>query len=294
MIFVAKQRKFCIFVTMKHILLANGNRVAVYFSGNHNATDTVPLVLLHGFCEDSSLWDTLLPHLPGIPVVAIDLPGFGQSDLLLSPDMASYAQAVVEVLDALDLQRCVLVGHSLGGYVALAFAAHWGDKLAGMGLFHSHPFPDNEERKMARMRGVEMLRSGKRDLYVAQLFPNLFSPAFVQAHPEVLGLLIAKGKKQDPEGIAAGLLAMRSREDRQETLKKIACPVLFLLGAEDALVPIDQAWKAAMLPAVALVEILPGVAHMGMFEATIPSAEAIKLFYKSNAWIDPGVHQIGD
>lgn len=264
---------------MNHLIFDQNRRVAVHFSGKKCAPADVPLVLLHGFCEDASLWTGLSAALADLPVVAIDLPGFGQSDLPAEPTMEAYATAVHSALDALGIARCVLVGHSLGGYVALEFAARWPDRLAGMGLFHSHPFPDNEERKTARMRGVEMVRSGKRDLYVAQLFPNLFAPAFAQAHPETVQALITTGRRQPEEGIASALLAMKSRADHQETLKAAGCPVLLLLGTEDGLVPIDQAWQAALLPDLACIELLPGVAHMGMYEAPAQSAAVLRKFY---------------
>ena len=113
------------------------------------------------------------------------------------------------------MAQCVLVGHSLGGYVALEFAATRRHSLAGLGLFHSHPFPDNEARIAIRKRGIEMLRSGKRDLYVAQLFPNLFAPAFSLKHPDVVNAMIARGKEQPAEGIIAALEAMIWRVDHQ-------------------------------------------------------------------------------
>lgn len=264
---------------MKQIILDNGSRVTVYFRGARLTADATPLVLLHGFCEDASLWDDLTQRLADLPVIAIDLPGFGQSDLPTAPDMASYAESVLAVLDHLAVDRSIIVGHSLGGYVALAFAQHYGHRLAGIGLFHSHPFPDNEERKTARTRGMEMVLSGKRDLYVAQLFPNLFTPDFAHKHPHVIAALIERGKKQSPEGIAAALQAMKSRHDQQQTLRDSQCPVLFLLGSEDGLVPVDQGWQAALLPPMASVEVLPDVAHMGMFEAPEQSAAIVRTFF---------------
>ncbi len=284
MIFIAKQHKFCSFAGMKQLVLDKDRQVAVHFNQNlvglGPANFSVPLVLLHGFCEDSSLWDGLIPLLSGIPILVIDLPGFGESDLPKTADMAAYSSAVLAALDAFNIQHCVLVGHSLGGYVALEFAARHGDRLAGLGLFHSHPFPDDEARKNARMRGIEMLRAGKRDLYVSQLFPNLFAPTFAQAHPEVVQAMIEKGKQQPVEGIIGALQAMMGRADTQETLKKCTCPVLFFLGAEDGIVPVDQALKAAMLPDIAQVEVLDGIGHMGMFEAGGRSTDALLDFQK--------------
>ena len=264
---------------MKQLFLPGGGRVAIHFSGNDILQDSIPLVLLHGFSEDSSMWEILVPHLKDIPMLAIDLPGFGQSDLPAAPNIERYAQAVIGTLDALQVQRFVLVGHSLGGYVALEIAAHWGDRLAGLGLFHSHPFADDEALKAARMRSVDMLRSGKRDLIVSQLFPRLFSASFASKHPDVLNAMIEQGKKQSAEGLAYGHLAMMSRADHQETLKKVSFPVLFLLGTADDLVPLEKAWQTALLPNISSIEVMEGVAHMGMFEATSQSATVIQSFY---------------
>lgn len=272
---------------MKHILLASGAQVAVYFQGKTVQPNIVPYVLLHGFCEDASLWDPLLPYLQDISMLTLDLPGFGQSDLPAQSDMAAYADAVAAVLDQLEIPRCILVGHSLGGYVALEFGAQRGERLAGLGLFHSHPFTDSEERKTARDRGIETLRAGKRDLYVTQLFPNLFAPAFATAHPEVVAALISTGKKQSAEGIIAALEAMKSRRDHQQTLKKLGCPALFLLGSDDALIPLEQGWQAALLPGSVSVEILDGVGHMGMYEDAEKSAAVLKSFYETAVLLTP-------
>lgn len=264
---------------MKQISLSTGGRLAVYFSGKPLSRGDVPLVLLHGFCEDATLWSPLLPAWSDMPVVMMDLPGFGASDQPHEPTVAAYADAVEQALDALQIDRCVLLGHSLGGYVALEFAAQHAKRLAGFGLFHSHPYADTDERKTARQRGIEMLQSGKRDLYVSQLFPNLFAPAFMQAHPEVLAAVTEQGKKQSAAGIIAGLQAMVSRRDHQDTLRAARCPVLFVLGETDGLVPLDAGWKSALLPDSAQVVVLPGVAHMGMYEAPETCAERVATFY---------------
>jgi pimeloyl-ACP methyl ester carboxylesterase len=261
---------------MKRVILNNGQAVACYFTGDWAAQ--TPLVLLHGFCEDASIWDNLLPLLGEVPVVRIDLPGFGQSDLPGQPTIESYAEAVAGALQQLGVTTGLMVGHSLGGYVALAFAAAYPERLAGLGLFHSHPFADNEARQQARVRGIDMLAAGKRDLYVAQLFPNLFPPEYVQNNPEIIQKLIKNGQQQSAEGISTALLAMKNRPDHQPTLQQYTRPVLLLLGAIDQLVPLEQAWQMAMLPRQVSVEILPEVAHMGMFEAPEACAKILRAF----------------
>ena len=262
---------------MKNTLLANGRRIAYSVSGD--AGHTVPLVLLHGFCEDASLWFPLLPRLRGIRVVRIDLPGFGGSQPPLTPGMAIYADAVCAVLNELGLDRCVLAGHSMGGYAALEFGRRHPERLAGLGLVHSHPFEDTTERRENRQRGIDMVQSQKKNLYVAQLFPGLFAPVFAQDHPEVVQALIRNGRRQPVAGIVAALKSMMDRTDHTGTLRAIPCPVLFLLGEQDTIVPSRQALTAAALPGVADLHLLPGVGHMGMFEAPERTAEILSDFW---------------
>lgn len=263
------------FIGMKRI---SSGGLAVYEAGSGQSM-APPLVLLHGFCEDARLWQPLLPALERERVLLVELSGFGASPLAPVAGVAEYAAAVADTLDALGVGRFVVVGHSLGGYVALELAAQHSQRLAGLGLFHSHPFADTPERVAARRRGLEMLHAGKRDLYVAQLFPNLFTPAYVQAHPEVLQASIEMGKRQSAEGIGAALEAMISRRDHCDTLRAATCPVLFLLGAEDQLVPLDSAWQTALLPPLAQVEVMQGVAHMGMYESPAACGEKLAEFY---------------
>ncbi|GAB4500197.1 MAG: alpha/beta hydrolase [Saprospiraceae bacterium] len=262
---------------MKHTLFSNGRRIAYYSNG---ATDSRLLVLLHGFCEDSNVWDDFVLFFKNMPVVRVDLPGFGDSNLPLNPGMDVYADAVCAVLNDLSIEKCVLIGHSMGGYTALEFAAKYPERLAGLGLFHSHPFEDSPERKEARHRGIEMLRAGKRDLYVAQLFPGLFAESFGKTNPEVINALINRGKRQSPEAIVAALEGMILRKNHLETLRSISCPTQFIFGAEDTIATPEQGLQAAVLPNIADVHVLPGVGHMGMFEAPEKCAAIVRQFWE--------------
>ena len=262
---------------MKFVSRSNQQRISYYSSGNLH--QQVPLVLLHGFCEDSSVWEPLLPMLEKCPLLRIDLPGFGSSDLATQPGMDQYAAAVLEVLDVLKLSKAVVVGHSMGGYTALELAAHHSGRLAGWGLVHSHPLADNDERIANRKRGIQMLQEGKKDLYVAQLFPGLFTPDFAARHPEVLEGLIQNGQRQSAKGIVAALEGMILRKDHTNTLQNSAVPVLLLLGALDQLVPHSLALEMLSGPAVAELSLLPEVAHMGMFEDAAATAASILRFY---------------
>ncbi len=249
---------------MKHILISNQRRIACYYEKQPAGT---PLVLLHGFCEDSSVWEAMLPYLDQQHLIRIDLPGFGGSDLPVVANLEYYARDVHEALQALGIQQCRLIGHSLGGYVALEYARQYSAHLSELGLFHSHPYPDDETRIQNRRRGIEMLQQGKRDLYVAQLFPNLFAPEFAEKHPEIIQKLIKNGQKQSPAGIIAALEAMIARPSYEPVLRHCTCPVRFILGEKDALIPLEDGIRAATMPVVSSLHVLKGVGHMGMWEA---------------------------
>lgn len=238
-----------------------------------------PLVLLHGFCEDLSMWDQWITGLSGIGSIRIDLPGFGQSDLPSDNSLTAYAAAVKAVLDQVSIGQCILVGHSMGGYTALAFAEQWPERVVGLGLFHSHPFADNPAQQHNRDRGVELIESGKRDLYVAQLFPNLFSAEFKRLQPDLVESRIFNGQTQSVEGIVAALKSMRNRPDRSEVLRALGCPVLFLIGQQDALIPYERALTTTLLPSWAVVHLLRQVAHMGMYEEPEVTARLVAGYY---------------
>ncbi|MEQ1746870.1 MAG: alpha/beta hydrolase [Saprospiraceae bacterium] len=261
------------------VQLSGGRTAACYLSGKFNP-GALPLVLLHGFCEDSSVWESLLDGLEEAVVLRIDLPGFGNSSPAGEPGMEGYARVVYSVLNALEIKRCVLAGHSMGGYTALAFAKAYPEKLAGLSLVHSHPYADTPERIEGRNRGIEMLLAGKKDLYVAQLFPGLFAPAFAQANPEVVDALIEQGRKQPAEAIIAALQAMIGRTEHLNTLLDSQCPVQLVLGDQDSIIPLDNALSTAVLPTVGDIRVLPGVGHLGMIEQPKQTAEALRDFWR--------------
>lgn len=239
-----------------------------------------PLVLLHGFCEDLRIWtETLWTDLSDLPVVAIDLPGFGGSPMAAEPGMDVCAGAVSVLMQTLGIGQFVLLGHSMGGYVALEALAQNPRPFAGIGLIHSHPFADDETRIANRRRGIGLLRSGKQDAYVAQLFPGLFDPEWASAHPAILNDLTAKAQRYPSEAIAQALEGMIARADHSDTLRKAPCPVLIVAGERDVLIPPTMALEAAAMPTVCQIELLADAAHMGMYESPERLARIIRDFY---------------
>lgn len=259
---------------MKHTTY-QGHRISYNVKGKGLA-----VVFLHGFCEDSRIWEDFKHDLieEKYRVVVIDLPGFGQSDVIEDISIAGMAEAVLTVLDALKLEKVVLIGHSMGGYVSLAFAEQYPDRLMGLGMFHSQAMADSEEKKENRQKSIDFIRRQGSALYVKQTIPGLFAPNFINSNTFLIEKLSFRASQYAPEGIIAALAAMKNRPDRSDVLREIACPVLFIIGKLDGAVPLENSMAQTSLPNRADIHILEKVGHMGMFEATKQTQSIVRQF----------------
>jgi len=231
-----------------------------------------PLVLLHGFPLDNSIWNPLLPHLADhYDLILPDLPGLGRS-LLFKEDchLTEMAADLAELLRGLGLPRAFVAGHSMGGYVALAFARQSPEMLLGLGLISTQALPDTPERQAARQQtAAEVAAKGPAvvaDAMAAKLSANL-------AHEALLRETILR---QPAPGIVNALKAMAARPDSTDLLPGLDCPVSILHGLGDILIPPERAREMkSLLPKASLTE-LPGVGHMPMLEAPAETAQALQ------------------
>jgi len=215
------------------------------------------------------MYDSFLRFLAdaGYRVLAPNLPGFGQSATQPGATMSDYAEILEKLIQEQDLEKPVLIGHSMGGYAALEVAHRRRVVLSGLGLFHAHAYADNPDTKKLRAKSASFIGKHGLDLYLRDFFPRLFTESFVAQRPYVVEQLKSWAAQYDPEGVKTALQAMADRKDHQEWLRQTHLPVLFLLGLEDSLQP-KEAWLAQThLPKVASIHLLPGIAHMGAFEA---------------------------
>jgi pimeloyl-ACP methyl ester carboxylesterase len=236
-------------------------------------------VLIHGYCEDHTLWDDFAAALAQeYRVLRPDLPGFGRSPRQMAPSLDSLAQAVHQWLGQLGVARPVWVGHSLGGYVGLAYAQAHPQQLAGLGLFHSSALADTDERKAARTQVMAQVRANGVEPFLNTLVPNLFAPANREACRPVIERLVAQGRSLDPEAVAETAAAMRDRPDRTAVLASLACPALFIVGRQDGAVPLEASLRQIHLPPNSTVHLLDQVGHMGMYEAPARTLAAVAAF----------------
>lgn len=235
-----------------------------------------PIVLLHGFCETSQIWDEFVPRLSdNFKVLCPDLPGFGKSKMPSVPfSINDVAAQVASWIHDMDLRKPVIIGHSLGGYVALAIANKNENTLGGIGLFHSTALPDNEEKKANRNKVIEFVnRNGVQayiDTFVSGLFYSKDSPEVKKAHA-----ILSQARQEALTGYVA---AMRDRADQTVLIARFTRPILFLCGANDELIPVESIQKQAKMAQKAILKILPETGHMGMLEAPAKSAREVAQF----------------
>jgi len=239
------------------------------------------LVLLHGFMESLKIWDEFAKVLSKLfRVIRIDLPGHGETPVMAEVhSMNLMAETVKTVLDSLKIDKCVLVGHSMGGYAALAFAKQFPEILSGICLFHSQAAADNEQAKENRRRTVNIVQMNRAG-FIQQFIPDLFASTNVEKYTDEIKELQAQAAGNSAEGIIAALEGMKDRKSSIAFLSETKLPVLFIAGKEDSKIPIQTIVAQAILPAHSEVLILGEVGHMGFIEAKKETLDGIDGFAK--------------
>lgn len=224
-----------------------------------------PLIFLHGFCDTHELWTEFVqPFTTTNHVITPDLPGFGRSSSLpgaLTIDLV--ADALAEWMNDLSIQQPVIVGHSLGGYIALSLLARHPKILSSIVLFHSTPYPDSAERKKVRDKVVAFVTEHGVEPFIETFVPGLFldkaSPYIAATHERT--------SKTTSQALVSYARAMRERPDRSTAVIQDGRPVLVIAGTNDTLIPIDDLRKFAKMSGKISLQELSNAAHMGIFEA---------------------------
>jgi pimeloyl-ACP methyl ester carboxylesterase len=237
------------------------------------------IVLLHGFLESLDLFEELSSRLSkSFRVISIDLPGHGQTPSLgYMHSMELMADCVKAVLDFAGVRKYVVVGHSMGGYAALAFTEKYSENVTGLCLFHSTAMPDSEEKKKDRDRVAQIVMNDHSQ-YVAELIPKLFAKENIS----ILKDEVLKAKQvalnTPREGIVAALMGMKERPSREMVLKNAKFPVLFIIGKQDVILAWENLLLLAQLPKKSFQLVLEHAGHMGFYEAPEETFKALRKF----------------
>lgn len=199
------------------------------------------VVLLHGFLENQTMWQYLAPVLATkYRVITIDLLGHGNTDCLgYVHTMEDQADMVHHVLHELKIRKSVLIGHSMGGYVALAFAELYPDNVKGLVLLNSTSRADNDERKLNRDRAIAAVKQNYT-AFVRMSIANLFSEDNREKLAETIENVKLEALKTPLQGIVAALEGMKIRNDREVLLHFGPYPIALILGKKDGVLPYDD------------------------------------------------------
>jgi pimeloyl-ACP methyl ester carboxylesterase len=222
-------------VMQKSITFKNAN---ISFSDVGKGT---AVVLIHGFLENSTMWKEVVPEISKRNrVISIDLLGHGKSDCLgYVHSMELFAETIDAVLKYLRIRKCVLIGHSLGGYVALAFAEKHPQKIKGLCLMNSTSFEDDEDRKILRARANKMIQKNFTNM-VRMSFSNLFGPESKTKYKKELEAALNEALKTPLQGYIAVQEGMRIRPNRNHVLANNDFKKLIILGEKDPVLDINQ------------------------------------------------------
>ena len=245
------------------------------------------VVLLHGYLETLDVWTEFSKTLSEtFRVISIDLLGHGQSGTFDVNTMDLMTDAIDAVLVHQNIDKCVMFGHSLGGYVVLAFADNYAHKLLGFSLFHSSAYSDTDEKINNREREITLIKQGKKHLLFNVNIPKTFANDNQIKFNTVVEKIKENALLSSDEGIIATLKGMMQRPDRTNVLKNTKIPVLYFIGAKDNFIPVNVALEQAELSNKIKVVVLQNSGHMGFVEEKDKSVRELSVFvndcYRNN------------
>ena len=234
------------------------------------------MLFIHGFPMHQAVWDDFGQRFADThKVVTIDLPGFGKSPILPNAfTIDQVADQLVQFILEEKLLNVVLVGHSLGGYVALSMISKRPDLFSGLVLFHSTALADSEEKKQSRDKAVDFIEKNGVQTFTT----NFIAPLFADPAHRAIERVKEIASQSTKDAVVGYTKAMRNRPDQTKTLKSFKKPTLFLAGEKDQGIPVDSIYKQAADCQYAEIHILHDVGHMGMFEKPEEVSVKIKHF----------------
>jgi 3-oxoadipate enol-lactonase len=233
----------------------------------------IPLVLIHGYPLDHSIWEPVVPLLEnGFDLLLPDLRGFGESAASRTPyQLTDLAADIAALLDQLKIRKAAIAGHSMGGYVALAFACAYPERVLGLGLVDSQTIADAPERKAGRYQMAERVEANGVGEVADSMPAVLTADAALQSRLKQLILY------QSPVGVAGALRAMAGRPDSTSFLPGFNFPVVIIHGLADKIVPLERAREVLTAVKKGHLTEIEGAGHMPMMETPQKTADALKV-----------------
>jgi pimeloyl-ACP methyl ester carboxylesterase len=243
-----------------------------------------PVMLLHGFGENHLVWAEQIATLKDhFKIILPDIPGSGRSEILDGDaisvdDYALIIRSISEAEKISPKNKFTLIGHSMGGYITLAFAEKFAELLNGFGLFHSTAYADDEAKISARKKGIDFIKKNGSEAFLKTTNPNLFAEKTKRDRPGLIQKLMHLSAGTRPEALTQYHTAMMMRPDRTLILRSFKNPVLFIIGKNDNAVPLEASLKQSHMPEISYVRVLENSGHMGMWEEAEKSTQFLMQF----------------
>lgn len=225
------------------------------------------LMLVHGFGEDGQIFKNQVTALAGrFRLIIPDLPGSGRSSLLSDPaaGIEDLADCLLAILKNEKTEKCIMLGHSMGGYITLAMAEKYPEYLRGFGLIHSTAFADSEEKIQTRKKGMAFMKEHGAHEFLKTSIPGLFHDTV--KNREELQVLLSRAGRFSTDSLCRYYEAMIKRPDRRHVITRAGIPFLLIAGSHDTAVPLSQSMQMAYLAENTEIHILRNSGHMGMLE----------------------------
>ena len=250
---------------MNHKQIIYNNAVFSYYTSGNGK----PVLLMHGFAEDHSIWNHQIKSLSEkYYVIAPDLLGTNKSTYLEKENVSivDYAMAIKEIIIAEQIDKLVMIGHSMGGYIILAYLQLYPNDLLAIGLVHSSIFADDQQKKETRLKAMDFIRDNSGATFLKTSIPGLFYDT--QKHVKDITLLIQKSMNITEKSLIQYYRVMRERPDQSQMISKVTIPVLIIAGIHDQAIPFSVSQKQFHVSPITYVKLLKKSAHMGMIEET--------------------------
>lgn len=238
------------------------------------------MVLIHGYLETSEVWKNFAGNLAGkYRIITIDLPGHGRSDIYGETQTMEFMAGVIkELLTDLNIEKVFMTGHSLGGYITLAFLELYPEMLSGYCLFHSHPLADTREALEKREREIALIKAGKKDLMYPENIAKMYAALNLNKFPEALKRSKEIASSISGEGIIAVLRSMMIRPSRLAVMEEGKVPCLWILGEMDNYINCELVKSKVKLPENAELIVLENSGHLGFIEEEKRSLDVLAEF----------------
>lgn len=243
------------------------------------------VILIHGFCESLHLWHHLEQTLNNFcRVISVDLPGYGDSVCRQTEEISMewFGEEVIQLADELSLENFSLIGHSLGGYVTLALAEKYAERINSFVLFHSTAFADTEEKKINRDKMVGFIERNGLETFMNSFVAPLVAEENRSKCKEGIKTLTKLGSQSQEDAVLATITAMRDRPSRTDVLSQFNKPILWIVGEADVAVPLTDSLEQLELGTKTESMVLAHCGHMGMIEKPATTTARIVEFLSNH------------